>query len=76
MNLTFTNHPQHGPRNNMGDIKAQAQRDARFADKSGRNARSRVGADGVAQDIQLGLRRPSSKPVGHRVTASPVPLTG
>jgi len=76
MNITLTNHQQHGPRNNMGDNTERAQRDARFADIFGCHARSRVGADGVAQDIQLGLRRPSSKPVGHRVTASPVPLTG
>jgi len=76
MNLTFTNHPQHGPRNNMGDITERAQRDVRFAAISGRQARSRVGSYAIGQDIQLALRGPSSKPVGQRVTASPVPLTG
>lgn len=76
MNLTFTNHPQHGPRNNMGDITAQAQRDVRFAAISGRQARSRVGSCGIGQDIQLALFQPSPKLVGRLATASPVPLTG
>lgn len=76
MNITLTNHPRHGPRNNKGGITPQAHRDVGFAAISGCHARSCVGADGVAQDIQLALRGPSSKPVGQRVTASPVPLTG
>jgi hypothetical protein len=76
MNTTLTNHQQHGPRNNMGDITPHAQRDVGFAANSGCHARSRARTPGVAQGIQLVLRRPSSKPVGHRITASPVPLTG
>jgi hypothetical protein len=76
MNITLTNHQQPRPRNNMGDDTTQAHRYVGFASISGRHARSRVWTHGIAPDIQLALRRPSLKPVGHRVAASTVPLTG
>jgi hypothetical protein len=76
MNITLTNHQQHSPRNNMGDDTTQTQRDVGFAAISGPHARARAWTHGIEQGIQLALRWPSSKPVGHRVTASPVPLTG